>query len=221
MRVFSVGSPASGGCAELLPFSIDRPLIRICPKCGRRVCEPADHMEAEWQYGSDEIGDFTFAYGHVVVKSQIADELLEHFEGFRKGLIVFPHHASRQEPETRESRARKRIWLPYKGPSLCEMVPTTVVGFDPSTAARIERRCDECGLVIYEWPKGIEEVRGRIRCPREPGKGLFFQRSALGQASFFRPQHTGFVLCTETVKDFMEQKAYTNVEFLEVGDILG
>lgn len=56
--------------------------------------------------------------------------------------------------------------------------------------------------------------------PRAPGEGIFVRREDLGTADLFRLRELpGWVLCTPEVKDFVEEREYTNVTFDEMGEI--
>lgn len=57
--------------------------------------------------------------------------------------------------------------------------------------------------------------------PRLPGKGVFVHEAELKGANIFRLEEArGRILCTERLKELIEQNGFTNVEFVEVGDVL-
>lgn len=178
-----------------------------------------DHLEVEWDDGSETIGDFTFIIGPVVLKETIADELLAVFSGFRKGEIRMPHHPNLEKPK-HIRRKVKRVWLPYEGPPICFMDVTAQVDFAVGSTVTVASECTECASVIYKSFEGIESKDGAVHSPRILGKGFVFENSSLADADVFRPRHTGLTLCTDRVRDFIESRGYRNIEFLEVGDIV-
>jgi hypothetical protein len=68
--------------------------------------------------------------------------------------------------------------------------------------------------------KGIAKLEDGIMVPREKEQGFFVSKEEIGGYDFFHPEDSSFCLCTEKVKQFIESKGYTNVYFLEVGDII-
>ena len=61
----------------------------------------------------------------------------------------------------------------------------------------------------------------RWREPRVPGQGLYVRQADIGNAQLFRVhEQPGMELCTETVKDTVQEHELTNVAFLEVGETI-
>ncbi len=57
--------------------------------------------------------------------------------------------------------------------------------------------------------------------PREPGKGLFISRSAIyGYPIFFAEEFSTPIFCTDEFKRFIEEHGFTNIDFLEWGEIV-
>lgn len=223
MKVFDISVLVGNEYAELLNLWIDWP-AQTCRNCGQAI-PPIEnyvrHIDVEWADGSDVIGDFVFALmGPIVVKSEIADELLQRFRGFVKGELRMPDHPNLRKPTRVTKRTPKRVWLPYEGPELCYIKITKDVPLLPLSTVNVESICDECGSIVYESFEGIERHDSREHVARTPGKGFFFDEDAVGDSDFFRPEFTGFTLCTDTARQFMLDRGYTNVEFLEVGDII-
>src|SRR5438876_703670 len=90
--------------------------------------------------------------------------------------------------------------------------------------------CKSCGTKDYRV-EGLEKYvpardlrTGELsprRIPRVPGAGIFLRSRDLGGASIFGvSQLRGPTLCTEQVKAFIEEQQYTNVTFVEVGDVI-
>ncbi len=64
------------------------------------------------------------------------------------------------------------------------------------------------------------EQPGLVKTPRAKGGGIFVQESLLEGHSFFKVSHSSvWSLCTDAVRDFILEKQYTNIDFLEVGEL--
>jgi hypothetical protein len=208
------------GYAELLV--LHRPpsrRIEVCPACGAGTS--TGPLRVEWDDGSDRIGDFTHARAHLVVRKDAATALQSRFRGFRLGAIEMPDHPNLRKPTRITKRTPKRVWLPYDGPELCELVVEREVPLLPESTVTVESMCDSCGRPTYSSFDGMEERSGTGRKLREPGKGLLFRATDLQRSDFFRAAFTGLSLCTDAAKTFIESRGFTNIEFLESGDILG
>jgi hypothetical protein len=220
-KIWSIQVPVNGRCATLSDLWIDRPSRGNCPVCERALdAKTPAQIEVEWDIGCDRVCDFVFTIGPIVLRAEIADELLKRFTGFTKGEVRMHDHPALYRPKRITKRTPKRVWLPYEGPELCYMRISNEVELHPSSTVEIESSCDECGTVIYEEFEGIEEKNSAYHKARQPGMGFFFEKSALRGVDFFRPKHTGFTFCTDRAKNFMEKREYQNVEFMEVGDLI-
>jgi len=67
---------------------------------------------------------------------------------------------------------------------------------------------------------GISKLEDGVIIPRETGKGFFISRKEIDNFDFFHPEDSTVCLCTEKVKSFVENAGYTNVCFLEAGEIV-
>jgi hypothetical protein len=158
--------------------------------------------------------------GRVVLQSRVADSLLEHFSGFKRGPVEMYDHPNLRVPKRVTRRTAKRVWLPYEGPKLCELVITREVPLHPRSTVEIEFVCEACGRIQYKSFIGVGQKSFGRTIRRKPGKGLFFKKKDLKGADFFKPKYTGWNLCTDRANEFIKEAGYTNIEFLEVGDIL-
>ena len=91
---------------------------------------------------------------------------------------------------------------------------------DPSSTVDVEEHCDACGGNVYEEFHGVEEGPPGPRTPREPGKGLHVRAADVGEHLFFRPRDTGIFGATDAGRAFVEARGWSNVEFLEYGDVV-
>lgn len=191
-----------------------------CPVCSRRIDQNVTPTIVEWDDGADEIADFIHGGLTVLVRDSVVDELIQQFDGIGKRGIIFNDHPSLYRPTRITSRMKKRVWLPYEGPPICEPLFLPQIEFHPRSTVSLDSRCDTCGHTVYKEFRGIERFAGLKHTPREPGKGFFFRKSDVREVDFFTPKHTGYRICTDRAKDYILNRGFNNVQFLEVGDLL-
>ena len=191
-----------------------------CPACG--VCPkiPPNQTALEWDEGSSEIGDFVFTGAELVARESVADELMGQFSGLAKRPVVYIDHPSFHRPKRLTKRSKIRVWLPYEGPPLCALEFVPRIELHPNSTVSVDKSCSTCGFRQYKDFVGLERVAGPKHTLREPGKGFFFRPRDLEGIDFFTPKHTGYRLCTQTAKDYIIGRGFTNVYFLEVGETI-
>jgi len=215
----------------------------LCPECTSSTSGRAQPLIVEWESGSDVIGDFTWTAGGTapMVTRSVCKELAARFGGFEGGPVEMKWDKKFERPVKPNPRARRRVWLPYEGPPLCELWVTKRVAFDPErTTAKLTRKCGTCGREYWEvqcveWHKpGMDvshfppEHRAKMNLEyfkpvdvyRVPGAGLFVTRKELGSAGIFECHAWGWTFCTDDVKQFIEKMKYTNVTFWEFGEVV-
>ena len=94
----------------------------------------------------------------------------------------------------------------------------------------IRKSCSTCGRVDYEVTgiahrdSSINLKTGDYRqflIPRKHNRGVYVHGNDLRGADFFEVvEFPGRVLCTDRAKRFIEEQRFTNVAFLEVGDVI-
>lgn len=185
----------------------------------------------EWEPGSDIVGDFTWPgfgdsfgmHGEIVITEQVAKALKENgVRGFELGPVEVKDHS---ETRVRRLKRKKRVGFPYKGPKLYEVWVTAWVQPDESlttfgkgpNAPLIEGKENVELVEINE--AGMEDFE--VHHSRVPGKGLFIRHKELKGVGLFRiPQGPAAVLCTDDVKRMIEENGFTNVSFLEDGEVV-
>ena len=212
--------PIDSGYAELLVLH-DRPKSGeiLCAACGNRF--DVDPLRVEWDEGSEKIADFVSARAHVVVREAVLDEIATVCRGWRKGAVEMPDHPNLRRPLAPGRGAKRRVWLPYEGPQLVELVPTLDVEILPQSTVVIDWSCQTCGRIVYKAFNGIERRDSRTFTPRVAGQGLFFENRLLTGAVIFRPKYSGLLLCSDGAREFIQSRGYSNIEFLEVGELVG
>ena len=71
----------------------------------------------------------------------------------------------------------------------------------------------------HVWNKrlgGLEE----LHFPRTPGKGLYIADSDVDGSDIFRvDEFPAWIFCKDTTKDFIIAQGFTNINFLEYGEL--
>jgi len=199
-----------------------------CPECGATQQRRVPPLVIEWEPGSEIVGDFTWpGFGsEVVVTEQVLKAFSKRFSGFEPGPVEMFEEPD-LDPEVEQ---KSRVWLPYQGPKLFELLTTDWVHLDPdrSSIKPSKPKCSTCGSEAFEL-EGVEERRSRwdkvrkelvrLDTPRLPGKGVYIADCDLDGTSVFRiHEQPGAVFCTDPVRDFVREGRFTNVSFLEMGE---
>ena len=217
--IWSLDVPVGNDFASLL-VHYQKLNGKRCAACGLLQTPQHPPLTIEWEDGNDVIGDFTSAGSKIVVREAIVDEILEHFHGIRKGRVDFFDHPNLYRPETSTKKSPRRIWLPYSGPSLCEIVIEKEVDLDHRSTVILEKECEKCGARLYKRFDGVEVHNSREHIQRSPGHGLFIKKESVEGFGFFRPRFTGLALCTDQVRQFIQARAFSNIVFLEYGNLV-
>jgi len=218
--IWQMKVPVSGSeYAKLLVIEEEMeklPARVLCEACGASL--PPDRLIVEWDDGSDVIGDFTFAIGELVCTERVFKKLRRELRGLKSRPLEMHDHPSLYRPKRRTRRTR--VWLPYDGPPLCALEFPHEVELLPESTVVVESTCNVCGRMIYADFVGVETRRGFQRIPRKAGKGFFVSAATVGDSDFFTIRNTRLKLCTTRVREFVEEQGYTNLEFLEAGNIV-
>jgi len=169
-----------------------------------------EYMWEDWDTENNIIQDFVPAYFGIVGKKKILERLTKKNRGATLLDVVI-------KPNPKELKAKnvsRLKWLPQDYPDLSVLKIEKEVSILPQSSVEF----DEDGYI--EEVKGISEVIGNQIIPRQKGKGFFFEQKKVEKFAFFKPQNTNYPLCTESVKRFCESENYSNILFLEVGNII-
>jgi len=202
-----------------------------CIRCGRgakyeRFPKP---LILSWEPGSDIVGDFSWPPGRIAVKQSVFDTLAAVFTGISAEPLEMAQAPKLKRPKRLTKRTTPLVWLPYEGPPLVELWIERTVPYLPSTTIVVPYHCDDCGRAM-ERVGGVEGVNSRWipgaadlvveRTPRIPGQGVFVREADLGGIQIFRMEQFAHILCTNEVKAFIEERGFTNVAFLEYGNVV-
>lgn len=177
----------------------------------------------EWEPGSDKVGDFTWPGfdSDIVITQTVADALTAlPVHGFELGEVVMQENSEREKRTTKEPIVR----LPYQGLPLFDLWVTSIVPCDlvRSTIDKVEStdgspqwQIRGVQRVDYSWNAHSHTLE-KVVHHRESGCGLFV-RAAPG---IFRVREfPGWVFCSDETKLLIEAHRFSNVLFLEMGEI--
>lgn len=231
-RVWRMMKPFETSFAEAGSRSPPQSVGPACQHCGAsdRTIMPTP-LVLEWEPGSQIIGDFVWpSPARVVAKRTVVDQLVREFNGIRAEPIEMVQDPKLKQPQRPNKRTKPRVWLPYPGPELVELWPEHTAQFLPSTTLYVGTRCDFCGREshrlagvevkahVYDREKG--ELVPDLQ-PRVPGQGVFVAASSIKNRPIFRAKEfTNAIWCTDEARSLIQSKGFTNVDFLEYGDVV-
>ncbi len=181
----------------------------LCPECTSSRQERIPPLILKWLPGSDLIGDFVWPGfdDEVVVSQRVRDAFENRFRGFEFKPVEMWQEPKLKRPQRITKRTKPRVWLPYEGPPLWDLWVTAYAHLDLEKSGwSIDRVCSTCGRVFYTTPPYEERY-------------LVIDIATWGGEEIFRLHESGWVFCTQGVKDFVEEAGFTNVGFLEDGVI--
>ncbi|MFQ3870785.1 hypothetical protein ACLK25_19175 [Leptospira kirschneri] len=181
----------------------------------------------EWEPGSDIVGDFTWPGfdDDIIVTEKVAKMLTRaDVRGFSLGFVEMVQNS---EPSKRRSK-KKCIRLPYQGEKLWDLWIDALCNADKRSTMRVLREHAD-GRIDYEVD-GVERREAvlnkecmklvKIQRPRVVGQGIFVNRKDLHGATIFRvSQFPAWLFCSDEVKQIVEHNNFSNVSFMEMGDI--
>ena len=109
-------------------------------------------------------------------------------------------------------------WLPKEEVDLVHIYSKINIPILPQSTVIIEKKAN--GEEYIDSYIGVESIIGTKHILREEEKGIFIQQKEIKNFDFFRVGKSYPLLCTENVKEYIEKRGFSNVVFLEVGDII-
>lgn len=184
----------------------------------------AKPLSIVWLPDSDVVGDFTWPGFDTDIA--ITERVGKTFhEAEVAGFELAPVEMVENSEASKRASKKPRVKLPYAGPQLWDLWVTAWAELDRerSTVKLIGKQPD--GTEQYEVA-GVERREAiwnqqrmdlvKTRHPRIEGQGLFV-RSDTGV--FRIAEFPGWIFCTDEVKQLIESHDFTNVSFLEMGDV--
>lgn len=181
-------------------------------------------LTVEWEPDSDVIGDFTWPGfdTDIVIGDRVGEVLREAgVTGFELRPVQMRENS---EPAKRRSR-KPRVRLPYQGPQLWDFWITAWAHADrdQSTIREVKRGDGSVDLELVgaqrrekTWDQQRMELVSALH-PRIAGQGLFVPRM---HGVFRVEEFPAWVFCSDDVKRLIEEHGFTNVSFLEMGELL-
>lgn len=171
-------------------------------------------MWDDWLAKGNIVPDFVYST-YIICKKEIAMDLENKF----KGLNIASLKWEKNPKEVCAKDINRLKWLPKEKIEMVSLFTTIDIPILQQSTVRY----GISGLTGKDCIKeviGSAKVHGNNIIPREKGKGLFFSQKDIGDYDFFKPMNAFFLLCTEKVKEFIEDKQYSNIIFLEIGEIV-
>jgi hypothetical protein len=181
----------------------------VCPECHTSRQTRVSPLIIEWESGSDMIGDFVCpGDDELVVTLKVRDAFEGRFREIEFGSVEFFQEARLKRPKKITRRSTPRVWLPYTGPTLWDVIPTKWCRLDHTkSGVSIEKVCQTCGKTIYKKPPWSQ-------------RHLVVDPLTWNGEDIFRIyEYSGAIFCTEQVKEFVESNRFTNINLLEDGRI--
>ena len=202
-----------------------------CPECTSSHQTRVKPLVIEWETGSDIVGDFMWpGLGNIAVREEVIRALMSEFNGVEPGPVEMVQDSKLRKPKRITKRTKPRIWLPYLGPPLCDLWVNYWVHMDyERTTAELIKTCETCGRHIYDivgleredmsWDNNrLALIKTHI--PRSSGQGLYVPMKDLSGNDIFKVnEFDAWILCTDRVRNFINENAFTNVTFFEVGEL--
>jgi hypothetical protein len=183
---------------------------KVCPECGSSRQKRVSPLIIEWESGSDMIGDFIWPGfdDELVIAQKVKDDFGGRFREIEFGMVEFWQNPRLKRPTKIMHRSKPRIWLPYAGPPLWDVLPKSWCHLDLlQSNVTIVKECLTCGKVIYKTPPS-------------PQRNLVIDPATWsGEGIFHIHEYPRWIFCTELVKESVEKARFNNVSFLEDGVI--
>lgn len=197
-----------------ISVGINSKFAHIHAQMGQNLLNGIKVMWDDWLAKGNVVPDFVYS-AYTICKKEVAKDLNDKFKG-----LSIANLSWEKNPKELCAKDRNRLkWLPKE---TIEMVSVFTL-VDVPILSQSTVKYGISGLTGRDCIKeilGSAKVHGDSIIPREKDRGLFFSQKDIGDYAFFKPVNTFFLLCTEAVKEYIESKQYSNIIFLEVGDII-
>lgn len=183
---------------------------KICPECNTSRQTRIAPLIIEWEAGSVIIGDFVWPglNTELVVVQKVKEVFQLHFEGVEYKGIEFWENPRLTRLKNGSRKIKPRVKLPYTGHTLWNVVPIYWCHIDHQlSGVSVAKNCLTCGKVIYNTPPWHQ-------------RHLVVDLTTWNGVDIFHiKEYSGAIFCTERVVDLVQKFKFTNVSFLEDGEI--
>jgi hypothetical protein len=218
MKLYTFASPNNYNYAQAIRLGTWYPKdSKLCKECRVSQQMRVSPLIMEWEPGCTIVGDFVWPglNSDLVVVQRVKEAFEIRYPEVTFGEVKFWQDPKIKQPKRKTRRSKPRIWLPYIGSTLWDVIPTHWCQLElEASGVEISKICSGCGKVIYKSKKVIYER------PPFPQRHLVVDKSTWnGENIFHIKQFPGGIFCTDAVKQFVEQEGYTNVRFMEEGSL--
>ena len=214
--IYSLAEPMHGGRFTSVLSVGSRKFGHECSVCGFRESERVYPLRIrwtveEWGPGSDVIPDFNWPRAHqiLLVSQLVRDYLQERVTGIRFGAVEMVDDPTLHRPKRITKRTKKRVWLPYEGPPLHEIIVDKVVHLDIERSGRTFTLCPGCGRKQFKVRHDAQDIVPRSEWTGED----FFRIDENGGAD-------GPVFVTQHARDLLKAGRFTNLSIRRCGAIV-
>jgi hypothetical protein len=183
-----------------------------CKICHRGKLQRQSPLRVQWVVdeeppGRDTIADFTWmGYVGVVVTQRVRDYLEGRVTGAKFGPVVMLDDPTLHRPKRMTKRTRRRVWMPYEGPPLWELIVPKVGIVDRKRSKLGDYDvCPGCGRKLREKSKV-----GRLVVRRKDWPGV----------DFFQLAEWKLFFVTEHAKAILKAGRFTNLSIRRRGEIV-
>lgn len=203
----------------------------VCSDCRRGRATRIEPLIMEWEKGAQVVGDFTWPGGpEGIVVGERAVEVLGAFIEVQTGEVLVQGNLSRSVDGRAGRREKGRRYSErHTVSSLRELLLDghRLPADRPKSSLRVAASCKTCGHIGYELV-GIETRKpswnahtGELvfeRIPRREGEGLFVPEALVSERPVFKTVELGGAICTDVVRQAMQDAGLTNISFREAGE---
>jgi hypothetical protein len=175
--------------------------IRQNPNQSIKSGNPIKIMWEDWGVKNNIIGDFIFNIGYRMCKENVAIELCNKFNTLKTFDVKWTLN-----PKEINAKNKSRLkWLPKEDVNIKIIYTNTEIPISEKSSVKYEIS-DRKKYIPYKSLEGISKLQGDIIIPRERDKGFYFNKNDTKGLDVFSPEDTGYIFCTEKVKNFVKKK---------------
>jgi hypothetical protein len=227
MKLWSISNPLDGRYAKAIYHGTWEKFV--CLACDFEHEIAVKPAIIEWLESTSEIGDFTYVekYTTLLVKKSVFSQIKKIDPKVVAGDVTFYQNEKLKHPLPKSSKATKRVWLPYEGEKLLEIIVPIIITPDmEKSSVEIINYCKNCNRTVIK----ISDVEKKDifsyasdgpskTIPRKPGKGIFIAEASIHGINLFRiHEKSRIILCTDYAKESLEASGYSNLTFLDFGE---
>jgi hypothetical protein len=183
-----------------------------CARCDAQRWDRVSPLVIEWEAGSDEIADFTFmcVLEEIMVTQRVREFMEENaFTGVGFGPVAMVQNPRLRRPMRPNARSKKRIWLPYGGPTLWELKITSSCHLNLKRSKwALLSECPVCHQQDFDVDR-----------KRPMKKSFFVHAESWDGSDFFRIAECGLIFVSGRAAKAMAKAKFSNLEIAKRGAI--